>query len=456
MKGSSSFLVDFISFKCNVGCEMQGYFLHELSLSTMEGKMTKGCLTNVGRNLYKRKLNLSRPWQVSDLELLPEREEELIHVAHDGSKPLSCPECGRECPCYDHRNRRWRHLDSHGYQSYLVCEVPRVSCPEHGVVTVKVPWADRSGRFTAAFEAHVIDWLKETSVLAASRQLDLGWKAIYGIKARAVLRGLSRRESSQPVHVCVDETSFRKRHDYVTVVSDFTTGTVHFVGEGRRKSTLSGWYVGLSEEQLGSIESVSMDMWPAYINSTLDHVPGGDRKIAFDRFHVTRKMNEAVDKVRRQEHKALAREGSNDLKGTRYDWLTNHANMPEGQRRRFRQLRDSSLKTARAWAIKELGMSLWKYIHRGWALKAWNRWLSWATRCRLEPMKEVARMVREHLWGIINAVVLKVSNGPAESLNSRIKMIKVKSRGYRNRKRFITDIYFHLGGLDLYPEGVIR
>ena len=199
-----------------------------------------------------------------------------------------------------------------------------------------------------------------------------------------------------------------------------------------------------------------MDMWPAYINSTLEHVPGAEDKIAFDRFHVMKKMNEAVDKVRRREHKSLTKEGMNDLKGTKYDWLTNHANMPEGQRRRFRQLRASSLKTSRAWAIKELGMSLWKYIHRGWALKAWNRWLSWAMRCRLEPMKDVGRMVRKHLWGIINAVVLKVSNGPAESLNSRIKMIKVKSRGYRNKERFITDIYFHLGGLDLYPEGTNR
>ncbi len=418
--------------------------------------MTKGCRSHVGRTLFRRKLNLSRPWKVADLELIPEKEEERIHIVYDGSKPLECPVCGRECPCYDHRRRRWRHLDSHGYQSYLVCEVPRVLCPEHGVVTVAVPWADKSGRSTAAFEALVLDWLRETSVLAVSRQLGLGWKAIDGIKARAVSRGLSRREDCKPVHVCVDETSFRKRHDYVTVVSDFTNGTVHFVGDGRRKGTLNDWYKGLSREQLGSIASVSMDMWSAYITSTLDHVPGASDKIAFDRFHVMRKMNEAVDKVRRWEHKSLSKEGVHDLKGTKSDWLTNHVNMPEGQRRRFRQLRASSLKTSRAWAIKELGMSLWTYIHRGWALKAWNRWLSWAMRCRLEPMKDVARMVRTHLWGIINAVVLKVSNGPAESLNSRIKMIKVKSRGYRNKERFMTDIYFHLGGLDLYPEGSNR
>ena len=141
----------------------------------------------------------------------------------------------------------------------------------------------------------------------------------------------------------------------------------------------------------------------------LDHVPGARDKIAFDRFHVMRKKNEAVDKVRRRVYKSLVKEGVNDLKGTKYDWLTTYANMPEGQRRRFRQLRASSLKTSLAWA-----------------LKVWNRWLCWAMRSRLDPMKDVARMVRKHLWGIINAVVLKVSNGPAESFNSRIKMITVK------------------------------
>ena len=409
---------------------------------------------DLSRESINRLVDLHPPWEVVELEVVHEEREVRVHIAHDGNERLACPECGCQCSGYDHRERRWRHLDTMEYRTYLVCDVPRVRCPEHGVMTVRVPWSESMSRFTNKFEAMVIDWLRETTVLAVHRLLGVSWNAIYGIKARAVVRGLSRREDCRPVHVCVDETSFRKRHDYVTVVSDFTTGTVHFVGDGRRKGTLNGWYKGLSEEQLGSIESVSMDMWPAYINSTLAHVPGADHKIACDRFHVMKKMNEAVDKVRRQEHKALFREGRNDLKGTRFDWLTNHANMPGGQRKRFRQLRNSSLKTARAWAIKELGMSLWKHVCRGWARKAWERWLGWAMRCRLEPMKEVARMVRKHLWGIINAVVLKVSNGPAESLNSRIRMIKVKARGYRNRERFITDIHFHLGGLNLYPEGV--
>ena len=130
--------------------------------------------------------------------------------------------------------------------------------------------------------------------------------------------------------------------------------------------------------------------------------------------------------------------------------------MSAKQKARFQQLRTSTLKTARAWAIKEMALQLWHYVHRTWARKGWERWLSWAMRCRLEPVKAAARTIKTHLWGILNAIILKVSNGPAEGINSRIKTIKVRSRGFRNKRRFANAIYIHLGGLDLYPESVRR
>ena len=101
-------------------------------------------------------------------------------------------------------------------------------------------------------------------------------------------------------------------------------------------------------------------------------------------------------------------------------------------------------------------MSQWHYVSKVWARKRWLLWLSWARRCRLEPIKKVAQMIKKHLWGILNAIVLKVSNGPAEGINSRIKMIKVRSRGFRNKNRFANAIYFHLGGLDLYPQAMAK
>lgn len=408
------------------------------------------------RELYAQILGIASPWQVSGVELDVSAREVTVEVDLVSGAKRCCPICGEASPGYDSRRRRWRHLDTCQYKTILVANVPRVKCKAHGVVTVSVPWAEPNSGFTSLFEALVIDWLKEASILAVSRLMGLSWNAIDGIMQRAVRRGLSRREDVCVAHLGVDETSFRKGHDYVTIVSDQTAGTVLHVGEDRKKAGLKAWYDSLSEEQREAIESVSMDMWPAFINATLEGVPGAEEKIAFDKFHVAKYLGEAVDKVRRQEHKALMEMGLEDLKGSKYDWLYNPVNMTYQQKRRFSVLRDSALKTARAWAIKELAMSLWDYVSKTWARKGWEQWLSWAVRSRLNPVKEVARTIKEHLWGILNAIVLKVSNGPAEGINSRIKTIKVRSRGFRNKTRFANAIYFHLGGLSLYPEGVVR
>lgn len=408
------------------------------------------------KDLYAQILGIKSPWQVSGVELDLSEGEVTVHVERQSRAKSCCPSCGKESPGYDSRPRRWRHLDTCQYKTILAADVPRVECEEHGVVTISVPWAEPGSGFTALFEALVIDWLKEASTLAVSRLMNLSWNAIDGIMQRAVERGLSRREDSCVTRLGIDETAFRKRHDYVTIVSDQAAGTVLHVGSDRKKAGLKNWYDSLTKGQRETIESVSMDMWPAFINATLESIPGAEDKIAFDKFHVARYLGEAVDKVRRQEHKALMAEGYEDLKGSRYDWLYNPENMTHRQKMRFKALRDSTLKTARAWAIKELAMSLWHYVSKTWARKAWRQWLSWAVRCRLNPIKAVARTIKEHLWGILNAIILKVSNGPAEGINSRIKTIKVRCRGFRNKQRFANAIYFHLGGLNLYPEGVIK
>lgn len=406
------------------------------------------------KELYKQILGVQSPWEVTEVELSVEAGEVTVHVEQEAGTQQRCPHCGSACSGYDKRQRRWRHLDTCQFKTLLVAVVPRVNCPAHGVVTVAVPWAEPGSGFTALYEALVIDWLKEASIQAVARRLSLSWNAIDGIMQRAVKRGLRRRRTAPVTHLGVDETAFRKGHDYVTVVSDGKQ--VLHVADERKTSSLAGYYATLTEEQKAGIVSVSMDMWPAYIKATQTHIPDAWSKIAFDKFHVAKYLGTAVDKVRKQEHKALMSEGWEDLKGTKYDWLSNLKNLSRKRQREFKVLRESTLKTARAWAIKALAMRLWDFVSRTWAEKRWKQWLSWAMRCRLEPVRDVARIIKKHLWGIINAILLKVTNGGAESINSRIKMVKIRSRGFRNKTRYKNAIYFHLGGLDLYPEGVVR
>ena len=408
------------------------------------------------KDLYAQILGITNPWQVTDVELTLSEGTVTVHVGRDAQIALCCPTCAQPSPGYDSRPRRWRHLDTCQYKTILVADVPRVKCAQHGVVTTAVPWAEPGSGFTALFEALVIDWLKEASVAAVARIMGLSWNAIDGVMQRAVARGLLRRERCTVVHLGVDETAFRKRHDYVTIVIDQDTGYALHVGEDRTKATLVAWYASLAHEQRASIDSISMDMWPAYINATLENVPEAQFKIAFDKFHVAKYLGDAVDKVRRQEHKALMAQGNEALKGSKHDWLYNPKNMTRKRKQGFKALRESTLKTARAWAIKQLAMSQWHYVSKVWARKQWQLWLSWAMRCRLEPIKAAAKTIKSHLWGILNAIVLKVSNGPAEGINSRIKMIKVRSRGFRNKTRFANAIHFHLGGLDLYPQAAAR
>jgi transposase len=408
------------------------------------------------KELYRRILGIEEPWEVQEVELDGVKGEVRVLLEHRGERRLQCPECGTPCPGYDARPRRWRHLDTCQYRTILVAQVPRVECPQHGVRQVRVPWGEPGSGFTALFEALVIDWLKEANITAVADQLGLGWEATAGIMSRAVRRGLERRELKLPRRIGVDEVSFQKRHEYITVVHDPGKGVVVHLADGRGRECLDTFYRSFPEEERTAVEAVTMDMWAAYIASTVDYIPGAETKIGFDKFHIAQHLSKAVDQVRRQENKVLLAEGDERLKGTKYLWLKHPDHFQQERWRGFEPLRTSTLRTARAWAIKTLAMELWRYRSRAWARKAWLRWYSWAIRSRLEPIKAVARMIKGHLEGILTAVVLGVTNARAEGLNAKIQWIKTSARGFRNRDRFRDAIYFHLGGLDLYPAALTR
>ena len=406
------------------------------------------------KELYARIVGIEAPWRVEDVELNLQQGEVVVRVAHDGGA-LTCPECGRPANRYDTRQRRWRHLDTCQYRTILAAEVPRVQCEHHKVKQIEVPWSESRSRFTALFEAVVIDWLQEATTAAVAQQLGLSWDEVDGVMQRAVQRGLQRREVQLPAGLGVDETSFQKRHEYVTVINDLD-GKVVYVADGRTKESLEKFYKQFDSEQLAQVHTVAMDMWEPYISVTTQYVPDAENKIAFDKFHIAGHLGDAVDQVRRAEHRRLLGEDDERLKGSRYKWLTNPENMDHERWERFAELRDSALKTARAWGYKEHAMTLWDYKSRTWARKAWQAWYDSAIRCRLEPVKRVARMIKRHLDGIVTAVVTRVTNARAESINAGVQKLKYSARGFRNRKRFRNAIYFHLGGLDLYPAGVDR
>ncbi len=181
----------------------------------------------------------------------------------------------------------------------------------------------------------------------------LSWNAVDGIMQRAVVRGLARRKTEAVRRLSVDETSFRRRHRYVTVVSNPETGNVLHVAPGRGKDVLMAFYEGLGEKYRAAVESVSMDMWGPYISATQAMIPDAVMKIAFDRFHVARHLGDAVDKVRRAEHRALVKEGNGILVGTRWQWLKGSRRKTHAEKLAFARLRAGTRRIAQAWELKE-------------------------------------------------------------------------------------------------------
>ena len=403
--------------------------------------------------LYRRILGIEAPWQVERVELQLQQGEVHVYLAHQDQPQWACAECGALGPLYDHQaERQWRHLDTCQYRTILHAAPPRTQCPEHGVRVAKLPWAEPGSRFTALFEALAIAWLKHASQKAVAWQLQLSWDEIHGIMERAVKRGLARRQAEEIPRLGVDEKAFRKGHKYLTLVNDLQRNRVLYVAEDREQSSLDGFWPTITDEQRASIEAVALDMWDPYLASLKDHLPEAEKKIVFDKFHIAKHLGEAVDRVRRREHKVLKAEGDERLTGTKYDWLRNPASMEGQQRREFAELRRSELKTARAWALKETGMALYDYVYEKPARKHFQWWYSWAVRSRLQPIKEVATMLKRRFENIITYLQHRITNAASESLNAKIQWVKYTARGFRNKQNFIHAIYFHCGGLDLAPS----
>ena len=404
------------------------------------------------RALYQTILGLETPWVVERVELRTDPQEVDVWVGAAPGTPFACPQCGEASPIYDHVERRWRHLDTCQFRTLLCARIPRLSCATHGVTTASVPWAEPGSRFTLLFERLAIAWLKEATPTAVGRRLGLSWDEARGIMTRAVRRGMRRRQPTVVPYLGIDEKSFLKRHQYVSVVVDLETPRILHVADDRKATSLTSYFTTLTDGQRDGIVAIAMDMWEPYRHTIRAQVPDADAKIVFDKFHVLQHVGTAVDHVRKQEHRALMAEGDTRLTRTKYAWLKNPANFSINAWRDFAALRNSTLQSARAWAMKESLRRLWDYTYVGAARTFFRGWYGWAMRSRLEPMKKVARMLKAHLDNILTYLTHRITNAVTEGLNAKIQWIKYGARGYRNREAFKMAIYFHCGGLDLEPR----
>ncbi len=260
--------------------------------------------------LYSTLLGIALPWRVRRVQgnMVAERVDVWVEEA-PGTK-FPCAGCAQPAPVYDHTpGQVWRHLDTCQCATYVHARLPRTTCPVDGVKQVPAPWAEGRSEYTRLFETRILDTCKECDVTGVRRLLRTTWDATWGVLARAVTRGLARKPRRVPARLGIDEKAIRKGHHYETLVIDLDTGTVEAVLDDRTQASLEAYYRQFTPAELAPIEAIAMDMWEPYILATQPCVPEAARKIVFDKYHATRYVTEAVDKVRRQEHKALQAQG---------------------------------------------------------------------------------------------------------------------------------------------------
>jgi transposase len=269
---------------------------------------------------------------------------------------------------------------------------------------------------------------------------------------RGVRRGLERRGRIKSKAIGIDETSCRKGHDYVAVIPDKDNGRVSAVLPDRKSGTASQRFKSQTVCGFSELGSISVDMSDGFIKAEKENIERREDLICFDRFHVSEHFNQGLDKVRRKEHGGLADgKWKSVLTGSRYGRLRNgqRSDNRESKRRKFNPLTKPRLRTARAWRMKERASTLWEYSYAGVAARNWKELLRRMMQSGIEGMKKAAKMVREHFWGILNAIRLRTGNGMLEAKNNCIQRIKRIACGFRNKARFMTSILFRLGNLDM-------
>jgi transposase len=402
-----------------------------------------GLQTHNQTDLFKLALGLQNPWQVSDIVFSKDEGRLDIYLTYAKGAKFSSACCGISAGVYDSVDHTWRHLNFFQYQTYLHAKLPRIKCQCGHVKNATVPWARPDSGFTLLFEAFAMELAQAMPLATVGGILGEYDTRLMRIVNHYVKQARTKMDMSSVKAVGIDETSKAKGHDYVTVFIDILKAQVLYVTSGKDSSTI-GRFVGDLVEHGGcplNIKQACTDLSPAFKKGISDHLP--DTEIIFDRFHVMKLVNEALDETRREEQK-----DNQLLLGSRYAWLHNPETNTAKQRQQLESLTKLNLKTARAYQIRLALKNIYEMHYLKNAERALRRWYFWATHSRIQPIIEVAKTIKRHWSGILAFFESRIANGLAEGINSVIQVVKRRARGYANTDNFITMIYLNCSKLN--------
>jgi len=399
-----------------------------------------------GTKLFAVALGIENPWYVKDITFDIENKRLDIQLDFHKGSVFEIEKDGKKmfCKAYDTVEKEWRHLNFFEHECYLKARVPRVKTEDGGIKQISPPWSGNLNGFTLLFEALILQLAKHMPVNQIGKLINVSDHKIWSMLDKYVDRARKHSDFSKTTILGVDETSISKGHKYVTQVVDLHSKKTIFVTEGKGSETIERFKTDF-ENHCGDttqITDISCDMSPAFIKGIQKNLPNA--KITFDKFHILKIINKAVDEVRRSEAK-----DNPLLKGSRYALLKNECNLTKKQKKKMEELILSklNLKSIRALHIREN----FQQIYFAETLVKFKRllreWYFWATHSRLDPMKKAAKTIKKHWDGVVNWKKSQINNGILEGLNSVIQAAKRKARGYQY-KHFKTIIYLITGGLD--------
>jgi transposase len=405
--------------------------------------------------LFRQALGLTQPWDVERVALDVARSRiDLYVIWRANSAP--CPACGAsEQRIHDHRQRSWRHLDFFQFEAHVHCELPRIACSAcQGTTQLNVPWAREGSHFTLLFEALALTLAREMPVSACARILRCSDNALWRQIDAHIALARAKENYSETEVIGIDETSCAKGHSYITLVHDLSKGKLIYATPGKDASTVQRFTEDFRAHQgkPEAIEVVCMDMSKAFIAGAAKHLPTAS--VAFDGFHVVQLANKAVDAVRREE----ARD-ENWLKKTRWVWLKDQATWTAKERDKMDWMPHSRLKTARAWRIKEALRDIYRNSRcdAAQSAQALKKWLHWAQRSQLHPIKDLAKTIKQHWAGILKAFdASHLHTGYVEAVNSLLQAAKAKARGYGTTDHFIAMAFLIAGKLSHLPSNPLQ
>jgi transposase len=372
-----------------------------------------------------------------------------IHPRKNG-RPI-CSGCGQVRPGYDRLPaRRFEFVPLWGIAIYFVYAMRRVECPQCGVKVEKVPWCDGKNQLTTSYRWFLAKWAKRLSWQEVARAFRTTWENVFRSVKHAVSWGLVHRQLDGIQAIGVDEIQWQRGHRYLTLVYQIEDGLKRllWVGEDRSEESLRGFFIMLSAEVRAGIRFVCSDMWKPYLNVISEQIEQAVHVL--DRFHIMKNMGDAIDKVRRGESKRLERDGYEPvLKGSRWCLLKRPENLTDKQTVKLAELLQYNLQSVRSYLLREDFQRFWEYVSSYWAGRFLDQWCTRTMRSKIEPMKKVARSLREHRDLILNWFRAQgtISAGTVEGLNNKAKLTTRRSYGFRTFEAAETALYHTLGAL---------